>query len=445
MSLRLCARGVATFLIVCASGCTAPPLPTEDVASDRGVDAASDADSAASDSGVAMDARDASDAGVPRDFCRSGRAVPGLVAPAGFCVRKYSDVRLTRVMAVAPNGDLFVAAPARASATGLAGGPGAIVVLSDDEGDGTIEQRMFATGLADVHGLVFAAGYLYFTNGATVVRTPYRAGQREETAGAREFVIGGMVPDGMGGMRVDPESIRFGIGGRDTHGMARSPSGTIYVTRGEYSSCSVGPGGVRAAGTGEVYRLGMRSLERALYGFRNPMYARCHFSRELCMVAELGEDQTTGAIEKLLVITPSESWFGYPCCYQRGVGPQAMSGDCNDVRQEEVAIPLGDTPFGFDWERGRWPEPYRNGLFVALHGSFYLPNFAGAAVVYLPTDPATGIPRRQAAIPFLATTNGSATPSLQRPTDVVFSDDGRMFVTDDYGGGVYMVAPEVAR
>jgi glucose/arabinose dehydrogenase len=46
---------------------------------------------------------------------------------------------------------------------------------------------------------------------------------------------------------------------------------------------------------------------------------------------------------------------------------------------------------------------------------------------------------------FVETTNGSSTPSLQRPTDVLFAPDGRMFVTDDYGGGVYMIAPRFTR
>jgi glucose/arabinose dehydrogenase len=429
--------------------------PTDGGGSDGGtVDAATDGgpvvSDAAADGGEARDAAvDSGDAGpvtpVDRDFCAGGAEVPGLVVPPGFCARKYSNVRVARVMALAPNGDLFVAAPQRANATGISGGPGSIVVLHDDERDGVIEETVFATGLLDVHGIVFADNYLYFTNDRVVERTPYTAGQRREISGRRETVIGGMVPDGMGGMREDPESARLAGGGRQTHGLARSVSGRIYVTRGEYSSCSVGPGGVRALGTGEVYTLGMHSLTRAIYGFRNPMYARCHSSRDLCMVAELGEDQTTGATEKLLVIPSAEAWFGYPCCYTRTTGPQAGSGMCSDVRQEEVSIPLGDTPFGFDWERGRWPEPYRNGLFVALHGSFYTGNFGGAGVVYLPTDPATGIPRRESAVRFIEATNAQAAPTLQRPTDVLFAPDGRMFISDDYGGGIYMVAPRFVR
>jgi glucose/arabinose dehydrogenase len=184
----------------------------------------------------------------------------------------------------------------------------------------------------------------------------------------------------------------------------------------------------------------MGTLTRVASGFRNPMYARCHFCRDLCMVAELGEDQTTGAVETLVVIENNQ-WYGYPCCYTDTTGPRASSGLCRCIDPQQVRINLGDTPFGFDWERGVWPEPYRNALFVALHGSFYLPNYAAAGVVYLPTDPATGIPRAVAPTRFIDATNGSAQVSLRRPSDVVFSNDGRMFLSDDKGGAIYWIAP----
>ena len=104
-------------------------------------------------------------------------------------------------------------------------------------------------------------------------------------------------------------------------------------------------------------------------------------------------------------------------------------------------INLGDTPFGFDWERGAWPEPYRNGVFIALHGSFYVQPFAGAGVVFLPTDPATGVPRATTPTRFLEATNRNAVNPLQRPSDVLFTPDGRMFLSDDRGGGVFWIAP----
>jgi glucose/arabinose dehydrogenase len=370
--------------------------------------------------------------GTGATFCSLGSDVPGLRAPAGFCIRKFADVGLPRVMAVAPNGDLFVSSPSATTAAGDSGGMGAIFVLSDDNRDGTAEVRTFATGGLDtVHGLTFKDNFLYFNTTDTVYRTPYTRGLRAEMMGMREVVAGG-TGTALG--------TRLMAGGRWTHGLASSVNGRLLVTRGEYSSCSVGPDGRPSPGIGEIYEVGMGSLTRVGSGFRNPMYARCHFCRDLCMVAELGEDQTTGAVETLVVIN-NNHWNGYPCCYTDSTGPRASTGMCRCIDQQQVRINLGDTPFGFDWERGSWPEPFRNGVFVALHGSFYLANYAAAGVVYLPIDPATGIPRATTPTRFIEATNGSAQVSLRRPSDVVFSNDGRMFLSDDKGGAVYWVAP----
>lgn len=446
---NLCLPG----LLILATSCTGANMPdvngsdatdvnssdmvTVDQPMATDVSSAMDADGAVdvteSDRPTPIDVQLSSDAGpVDRDFCTSGAEVVGLTVPPEFCVRKYSATRVARVMALAPNGDLFIASPARVNATGLGNGLSAIVVLRTMP-NGTIQESMFSTGIENVHGLAFGDGYLWYTDNATVMRTPYTNGQLTENVAMRETVIG---PG-------DEASTRLGGGGRATHGLSRSVSGRMFVTRGEYSQCILGPGGVRGVGTGEIYSLGMHTLTRVQFGFRNPMYTRCHFGRDLCLAAELGEDQTIGATEKLLVINGDRDWYGYPCCHTRTAGPRFMSGDCAAVAQEEVSIPLGNTPFGFDWERGRWPAPYRGALFVALHGSFYLPNFEGAGISYLPTDPNTAIPLRTEAVPFVRATNGMASVTLQRPSDLLFAPDGRMFVSDDYGGGVYMIAPRI--
>jgi glucose/arabinose dehydrogenase len=327
--------------------------------------------------------------GTGATWCSLGADVPGLRAPSGFCIRRFATIGLPRVMALAPNGDLFVTSPSATTAAGDSGGMGAIVVLSDDNRDGVAEMHTFATGGLDtVHGITFSGGFVYFTTSDAVYRSPYTMGQRAETPGSRQLVAGGPMTT---------LGATFQRGGRWTHGLAASVNGRILATRGEYSSCMMGPDGRPAPGIGEVYEVGMNALTRVASGFRNPMYARCHPCRDLCMVAELGEDQTTGAVESLIVID-NDHWGGYPCCYQNNTGPRASTGLCRCIDQQNVKINLGDTPFGFDWERGAWPEPYRNGVFVALHGSFYLPNYAAAGVVFLPTDPTTGIPRDADAI-----------------------------------------------
>jgi glucose/arabinose dehydrogenase len=464
-------------LAVLVAGCPTPPRPMEDAAPQRDAtptptdvaeDVAPQPQPDASSDGGTRRPREVIDptcaplrptigAGVGNDvdrcegvtppangsgatFCSLGADVPGLRVPEGFCIRRYATVGLPRVMLFAPNGDLFISSPSAITAAGDGGGMGAILVLSDDNRDGTAEVHTFATGGLDtVHGLTFKDGFLYFNTTDTVFRTPYARGQRVETMGARQVVVGGA------GTAIGTQ---FQRGGRWTHGLATSVNGRMLATRGEYGSCSVAPDGRPASAAGEIYEVGMGVLTQVGGGFRNPMYARCHYCRDLCMVAELGEDQTMGAVETLVVVD-NNHWNGYPCCFQNNTGPRASTGLCRCINQQQVKINLGDTPFGFDWERGSWPAPYRNGVFVALHGSFYtqtmteprVANYEGAGVVYLPTDPATGIPQAGTPVRFIEGTEATAQVSLRRPSDVMFSPDGRLFVTDDKGGGVYWVAP----
>lgn len=331
-------------------------------------------------------------------------------------MRRFAKLTEARTLVVAPNGDLIVGAPSTAAAGGAVGGPGAIVVLADDDRDGVAEAHTFASGLPDVHGLALGEGYLYFTTRTTVWRTPYLAGQRQET-GPREDMS---MP------------AAFGTGGRWTHGLARSAGGQLFTSRGGFGACGVKPGG-------EISRVAMGSASVVATGFRNPMYIRCHPRDEICAATELGEDLTAGAREKLVVLRPATD-YGYPCCYSRDVAAPSSSAACGTTELEDASFPLSDTPFGLDWEPGYWPAPYSGALFVALHGSFYSsPPWQGARIVFAAADPQTGAPV-EGWRDFLLGFGPQGTP-LERPADVAFTGDGRMFFADDQGGAVYWMAP----
>jgi glucose/arabinose dehydrogenase len=352
-------------------------------------------------------------------FCELGTDVPGATVPQGFCLRRYATVKEARTLVFGPNGDLFVGAPSTSTAGGAAGGAGAIVVLSDDNHDGVAEMSNFAENISDVHGLTLGDGFIYFTTQNNVWRTPYAAGQRREQDGKRENL----------GL---PAS--FGTGGRWTHGLAHSVSGQLFASRGQYGSCGGMPGG-------EISKVAMGQLTRAAGGFRNPMYLRCHFRDDACAGTELGEDGQPGAKEKLVGIRTSDADYGYPCCYGKGAPiPASQASACTGVRLEDASFVLSDTPFGFDWEHDMWPEPYKGAVFVALHGSFYTnPAWAGARVVFARVDPTTHMPTegwRDFVGGF-----GPGGSALDRPSDVTFAPDGRLFFADDQGGGVYWIAP----
>jgi glucose/arabinose dehydrogenase len=357
-------------------------------------------------------------------FCGRGVDVPGATPPAGFCLKQYAKVVEARTLTFAPNGDLFVGAPSSSAPGGASGGPGAILVLTDANKDGVAETYTFLSQLApkmplsDVHGIAVGGGSLYFTTQASVWRTPYVDGQ----------LIASEPPTDLG----LPNT--FGMGGRWTHGLARSVGGSLLASRGAYATCGSNDGGeissVAADGT----------LTMLASGFRNPMYMRCHRTDELCAAMELGEDLQTGAREKMLIVRPNTK-YGYPCCSTAGTpAPDSMGNLCTDVVKEDASFPLSDTPFGFDWEPGTWPAPYAGAIFVALHGSAYsTPAWKGVGIVYAPSNPTTHVPTQDWQT-FLGGFSANGTV-LERPSDIAFSPDGRMFFSDDQGGHVFWMAP----
>ena len=92
------------------------------------------------------------------------------------------SLQFARFMALAPNGDVFLAEPARAD--------GRITVLHDRDHDGVAETReTFATGLNRPFGLAFWRNYLYVGSNDAVIRFSYTSGQTK-AAGAGEKIVG---------------------------------------------------------------------------------------------------------------------------------------------------------------------------------------------------------------------------------------------------------------
>ena len=103
-----------------------------------------------------------------------------LSVPAGFEVSVFADgLSNPRHMALAPNGDVFVAESRS----------GEILLLRDADGDGVAERReTFATALERPFGMAFLDGFLYVGNNDAVVRFPYVPGQLR-AQGVPEHVV----------------------------------------------------------------------------------------------------------------------------------------------------------------------------------------------------------------------------------------------------------------
>jgi len=428
--VRRAGRGPLTALAACAamlglgtvSGGCKPDEP-EETAVGGMVGAGGSGNGGAQQGGTSAfggaSAGDSSNGGaLPTTYCSLSSPVQGAIPAPGFCARNFARVATPRTLLVAPNGDLFIGAPSASTPGGAPFGDGAIFVASDDNKDGVAELSTFLSDVSEVHGIALGGGYLYFTTRTSIFRTPYVNGQRKET-----------------GPREDLKMPKDFAGARWTHGLALSKGGRLLTTRGQYGTCGGTPGGA-------ISLASMESLTDTALGMRNPLYVRCHYKDEVCAANELGEDQTMGAREKFILLRPDTN-FGYPCCFG---SKQPISSDgpseCDNVDPEDASFPLSNTPFGFDWEHDLWPEPYRGGVFVALHGSFYSsPRWEGVGVVYAPVDPKTRAPKNSEWRTFLDGFGPEGGP-MERPSDIVFGEDGRMFISDDQAGLIYWVAPE---
>lgn len=366
-----------------------------------------------------------------------------LSVPTGFCVHYFGTVPTARQLRFAPGGDLFVASPTTSTTGGANNGIAGIAVLSDDLHRGVADpNRTFLSGLPSVQGLMFADGYLYYQDDTTILRVPFAAGDRSYS-GSGETVtpMGGYPQAREHWPRVFDKAL----------------DGTIYISNGgSQSDVCDSARTVR----GGIFRLNPDATTALVAkGFRNPIAMRCETNHNVCLVAELALDYSAGAEgrEKIVPIRDGDDW-GYPCCATSGVpyaGVTTMgtnaTPDCAGVAAESDAFIIGSTPFGIDFETGKWPQPWNGRAFVTLHGEFG--TWAGARLVAIALDPLTGLPLPASEL--LPSTGSGADNHLLdfatgwddgshshgRPAPLAFAPDGRLFLGDDNLGTILWIAP----
>ncbi|MEJ1967801.1 MAG: hypothetical protein WDN03_04060 [Rhizomicrobium sp.] len=144
---------------------------------------------------------------------RPSGALPAV--PPGFKVAVYAaGLSNPRWMAVAPNGDVFLAEPSA----------GQITVLHEANG-GKVQTSVFAAGFRTPHGLALTHDALYVGDLMGVWRVPYKPGDTK--AGPRSKVTS--APD------LSP------VGNHVTRDLAIDSKGTIYVAIGSASNVGEDP------------------------------------------------------------------------------------------------------------------------------------------------------------------------------------------------------------
>ncbi len=335
--------------------------------------------------------------------------------PEGFAVAVWADgIRGARFMRFTPAGDLLVSAPRQ----------GAVVLLERDaDGDGRSDGRhVLVEGLRRPHGLDLLGEWLYIGETDGIARIRFDADERR-TSGEVERLA--ELPGGGGH---SSRTLRFG------------PDGWLYVSIGSSCNVCIEEDERRAAvmrfrpdgSEGELYATGLRNAvgfdwrpaDGGLYATDN--------GRDM-----LGDDFPPCELD--LVV--KDGFYGWPIAN----GDRVPDPDHGAGREDEIeaSIPpvfgfaAHTAPLGIRFYAGDlFPKRYHGQAFVALHGSWNRSRKSGYKVVLLEWDAQGGIRESDFVWGFEVDED-----VVGRPVDVIDGPDGSLYISDDYAGAIYRVAP----
>lgn len=372
-----------------------------------------------------------------------------ITLPAGFCATVFADqVGAARHIVAAPGGDVYVA---------LSGG--GVLALRDTNADGRADLRS-TFGRAN-SGLFLRGTDLFVDGGSVIVRYRLAAGTLAPVAGPDTVVRA--IPTGGHGSRsiaVDANGNLFVNVGSATNiceSSTRDPCGELSTRAGIWR--------FNAGGSGQVFS----PAARFATGIRNAVGMAIHPTTGRLFVTQHGrdglyqgypslfssQDGAENPAEELFQVDQGDD-FGWPYCYydfragRRVLGPEyggnrATIGRCSTTRASLVAFPGHWAPNGLVFYDGQsYPPRYRNGAFVAFHGSWNRapqPQ-AGYLVAFVP---ANGASLGAAYEVFADGFTGRSTPltsesqAAHRPTGLAVDPAGALLITDDARGRIWRV------
>ncbi|MBX5497109.1 MAG: sorbosone dehydrogenase family protein [Bryobacteraceae bacterium] len=342
-----------------------------------------------------------------------------LQVPAGFTVDEYAaDFQKPRYMALGPNNEVLISDSVP---------NGSVYVLIDKDGDYKAEERKrLLEGLDRPYGLAFWKDYLYVAETTSLKRYKYDAktmsvGPGEEVVSMKDFGQGHWT-----------RTVLFDRKGKK-----------MYLAIGSKADVVTGDHPMRAAinrfnpdGTGhEIFASGLRNpVGLAWYPGTDTLWAAVQ-ERD-----SLGDDLAPDYFTR---VQPN-GFYGWPYAY---IGPNEeprVKAERPDLVKKTIVpdvllqshVAVLDARF---YTGTQFPAEYRNGAFLALHGSSNRSKRVGYSVVFVPFK--NGKPSGPVQ-DFL--TGWMLSPEKRevwgRPVGLLQLQDGSLLVSEDGGNKIWRVS-----
>lgn len=358
---------------------------------------------------------------------RPSRIVPmpasaKLVVPKGFKVNVFSEggFREPRWMALAPNGDVFLA-DSRANT---------VFVLRDKNWDGVADERfVFSNKLSQPFGMAFSKGWFYVANTDSIVRFRYRTGQTQAEG--------------------DPEKlVELTPGGYNQHwtrNLLFSPDGTkLFVSIGSATNVSVEADAKRAAIS--VYDPDGKNHRIYASGLRNPIGLAWNPKTGQLWTAVnerdgLGDD----LVPDYATSVREGGFYGWPFSYIGANEDPRRKGENPELVKKAIVPDVLFTShvaaLGIQFYTGKmFPKEYQGDAFVAFHGSWNRQKLSGYRVVRIRFNNGRLAGNRYEDFVSGWLPDENSNEVWGRPVGLLVAADGSMLITDDGGDKIWRVS-----
>lgn len=342
--------------------------------------------------------------------------------PKGFQINVFAegDFRYPRWMALAPNGDVFVA-DSRANS---------IIILRDANKDGVAEQRFtFADNLSQPFGMAFYQDWFYVANTDSVVRFRYKSGQIK-AEGAPEKLV---------------ELTEGGYNQHWTRNITFSPDGKkMYVSIGSSGNYEPEKDERRAAiaeynPDGSGYRLFAGGLRNPIGLAWNPR------TGELWTAVNERDGLGDDLVPDFVTSVKDGGFYGYPYFYiGQNREPRLMKEDVSRLKTPlvpDVLVTSHSAALGIVFYNGKmFPKDYQGDAFVALHGSWNRQKLTGYKIIRVRFQ--NGKLMSNGYEDFLTgwLSNENSAEVWGRPVGLLVNSDGSLLIADDGSRKIWRVS-----
>jgi len=339
--------------------------------------------------------------------------------PSGFRVSIFATGFVNpRWLAVAPNGDVFVADSAA----------GQVIVLSDPLRKGVVESRsIFADHLNLPFGIAFHDNYVYVADTNEVVRFPYDP-RTSKRVGTPEHIL---------------DLPGFGYGQHWTRSLLFRPDGKqLFISVGSRFNVGIESDSRRAA----ILESDPDGKNVHIYasGMRNPVGLGFNPQTGLLWTTVNERDNLSDDLPPdYFTHVTGGGFYGWPYSYTGSHVDNRVPSRPDLVGKAivpDLLLQSHSSPLQFVFYEGQqFPAFYRHGAFVAEHGSHNRRARDGYQVVFIPFQ--DGLPAGTPT-PFLS---GFVPDPRQkavygRPVGVAVHPDGSLLVSDDGANVIWRVS-----